>query len=95
MSSDTSTLPIPSDAFQRRQWIKYQLVLKGTSLAKIAEELGVLRQAVSDALIRPSENIEMTIAEKLGRDVKEVFPDRYDEDGKRIHRSRSRAGAGQ
>lgn len=90
MSSDTSTLPIPSEPHQRRKWIIYQLQSRGLTLAAIGGELGVIRQAVSDALIRPSARIEEAIAAKLGTTPQELFPERFDSDGHRLHRPRPR-----
>ena len=94
MSSDTSTLAVPSDPNHRRSWIIYQLKICGSSLARIAEELGVSRQATSDALTRPSERIEQAIADKLDLAPRELFPERFDQHGNRRNKRRRRANGG-
>jgi lambda repressor-like predicted transcriptional regulator len=64
------------------------LKVSGQSLAGIAASLGVCRQAVSSALLTPSERIEQAIADALKIPVQTLFPERFDRSGVRIPRTR-------
>ena len=72
---------IPQDVERRRDWIKYQLTIRDTSLAKIAKNNSVSRQVLSSALYSPAPRWERQIAEVIGLEVTEIWPERYDEDG--------------
>lgn len=65
------------DDRQRREWIKYQLRLKDSSMAKIARRLGVSRQAVTNALVSPYPRMERAIAYELGTTPDQLWPERY------------------
>lgn len=59
--------------------VKASLRKENSSLSEVARELGVSRQAVS-LVIRGaarSRRIERLIAQKIGKPVGEVFPERY------------------
>lgn len=53
------------------------LEFKGTSLARIAGELNVSRQAVSKTRHTPYPKMERAIACKLGVDPDKLWPERY------------------
>jgi|GEM_PF-6877482 len=57
----------PSSHTERREYVKYQLRLRGSSLAEVGRELGVSTATVSQVCggMRTSERIQRTIAEKL------------------------------
>lgn len=61
--------------------IRAQMLTKGYTLARLADELGVSQQAVSDVRHRPNARIQAAIAELLGVSPASLFPDRYTSDG--------------
>lgn len=75
-------MDIPTTEPQRRAWIKYQLELRGYTLSSLARELGVSRHAPKLALDRPYPRMERAIAEKIELRPEQVWPERYDADGK-------------
>jgi Ner family transcriptional regulator len=81
--------PIPEDEYSRRQWIRYQLALRGYSLARLAREHGVSRQQPQAALAKPYPKWERIIAETLGLEPNALWPERYDHSGKRSRRGRT------
>ena len=76
-----TTMIVPLDQDQRREWIKYQLRVRGSSLSAIARELGVSRHAPRLALVRPYPRMEQAIADKLDMEPLQLWPERYDTDG--------------
>jgi len=88
MSDAASSMNIPKEPAERRVWIVGQLRLRGSSLRKIADRLGVSHQSCSIALMAPSERIEIAIAEELGIPVQALFPDRFSPEGRRLPQSR-------
>ena len=73
---------MPRDNAGRRAWVKYQLELRGHTLGTIARELGVSRSCPRDALWKPYPKMEIAIADKLGVDPQDIWPERYGPDGK-------------
>jgi Ner family transcriptional regulator len=73
---------VPLDDRARREWIKYQLRVRGSSLSALARELGVSRHATRLALDKPYPRMERAIAAKLGLQPKQLWPERYDEQGR-------------
>lgn len=88
MTISQTTLDIPKNPAERRAWICFQLRLRGTSLRAIARRLGVSQQAVSNALMTPSSHIEPAIAEAIGLTAQQLFPERFDDAGNRLPRTR-------
>ncbi|WP_102227226.1 helix-turn-helix domain-containing protein [Acidimangrovimonas sediminis] len=64
---------------ERHARIKYQLDLRGLSLADIARKANVGASAVSVVSLGRSRsaNIEKVLAEALGTTAEELFPERY------------------
>lgn len=62
--------------------IRDELRSAGISISALARELGVAAASVTIVSQghRRSHRIQAAIADKLGRDVRELFPDRYGED---------------
>lgn len=81
MDIDKKTSNLFQDESKRRAWIIYQLALKDESLASIAREAGVSRQAIWQALVKPYPRAERIIAESLGLTPQALFPERYNNDG--------------
>lgn len=79
MSIDTAT--IPSDSRQRREWIKFQLRIRGSSLSQLARELNVTRSSTILALAKPYPRVERAIARRIGLKPEQIWPERYDENG--------------
>ncbi len=76
------TAAIPTEEPSRREWIKYQLRARGSSLSGVARGLDVSRFAASAALKRQYPRLERAIARRLGLEPKQVWPERYDTDGR-------------
>lgn len=72
---------IPQEPTKRRAWIKYQLELSGYSLSSLARELGVSRHAPKLALDRPYPRMERAIADKIGMEPHQIWPERYNSAG--------------
>jgi len=82
-----SELNIPKEPAVRREWIKYQLRLKGYSLRQLAREDGVYPNVPAVALTRTFPKWERIIAGKIGVLPQELWPERYDEQGRPINHS--------
>lgn len=72
---------IPHEEPVRREWIKYQLRLRETSLSQIGRDLGVSRSAPITALRKPYPRMERGIARALGVQPMAIWPERYTQDG--------------
>lgn len=68
---------IPAHPLLRREWIKFQLRLRGTTLSAVARELGVSRQALGQTLVTSYPKMERAIAAKLGLEPWVIWPERY------------------
>jgi len=73
------------DPIKRRAWVIYQLKLQGLNLTSLARETGVSQPALSAALLSPSSDLEEVIAAAVGVPVKELFPERFAANGRRLH----------
>ncbi len=68
---------IPVHPLLRREWIKFQLRLRGTTLSAMARELGVSRQAMGQTLVSSYPKMEQAIATRLGLEPWNIWPERY------------------
>lgn len=68
---------IPVNPLLRREWIKFQLRLRGTTLSAMARELGVSRQALGQTLIQSYPKMERIIAARLHLEPWDIWPERY------------------
>ncbi len=73
---------IPQDPRERREWILYRLRVAGYTLSSLARELGVARRTPQVALHRPYPRMERILAETIGHAPHELWPERYDANGK-------------
>lgn len=89
--SANMTAEIPTDPHVRRGWVLFQLKLRGESYASIGARLGVNRKSVRQALSEPSFEIEKALARALDLTPRQLFPERYDARGRRIHMVRGSA----
>lgn len=95
MSKNTASLDIPKRPTERKQWILFQLKLKGSSWRALAKELGCTHQAVAWAAAgNASLEIEQAIAAKIGVSHVDLFPEHFDERGVRVPLARSRQRKG-
>jgi Ner family transcriptional regulator len=78
----TNSMSIPLESRERREWIKYQLRLRGSSLAQVAREQGVSRDASTLALRKPYPRMERALAKALGLKPEQIWPERYDANGR-------------
>jgi Ner family transcriptional regulator len=69
---------IPADPALRREWIKYQLAIRGWSLAGLARAHGVTRQQPEACLRRRYPKWEGIIAATLELTPEELWPERYE-----------------
>ena len=81
MDIDKKTQKILKDESKRRAWIIYQLALQDKSLASIARDAGISRQAIWQALAKPYPRAEKIIADTLELEPHILFPERYDTEG--------------
>lgn len=88
MSTLTTTLQVPKEPGFRRAWLVYQLRLRGWSLAQLASQEGVNYESLARTMVEPNSHLEPIIARVLGTTVEELFPERFDKTGRRLHRTR-------
>lgn len=90
---DSKTKRLLNDPRKRRAWVIYQVSLTGRSLAQVAREHGVKKQTLYRAFDTPYPRMERVIAQELGLEPQQVFPERYDDRGlpNRGRHARSRA----
>ena len=86
MKIDNATKRLLSDPKKRRAWIAYQVMLQGKSLAQIADGAGVSRQCLYHVFRITYPRMEKVIADALGMEPKDLFPERYTTDGLPIYR---------
>ncbi|SDK30596.1 helix-turn-helix domain-containing protein [Billgrantia gudaonensis] len=82
---------IPINPEQRWEWLKFQLRLRQTSLAQVADELQVTRNAVLNAKYSPYPRMERAIAKRLGLSPVEIWPERWNADGTPVRQRPNRA----
>lgn len=90
-----ATEQIPSTPRQRREWIKYQLGLRGLTLGSLAREEKVARSTARKCLYEPYPKWEQKIAKRLGVKPQQLWPERYDSFGRpsrRMGRPRNNEG---
>jgi Ner family transcriptional regulator len=76
-------LPIPTDNAARWEWVKYQLRLRGTSLAAIARNLNVTPNALHNVKQGAYPKMQRAIAAALGLQPADIWPERYVPRGRR------------
>lgn len=77
---------VPTDPRQRSAWVIYQLKLRGLSLRGLALAAGLNPATLRGAIYQPSYPQERILAEAIGVTVAELFPERYDAEGTRLHK---------
>lgn len=95
MSKNRASLDIPKRPTERKQWILFQLKLKGSNFRALGRELGCSHQAVAWAAAgNASLEIEQAIAAKIGIAHVALFPEHFDDTGERIPLARPRQRKG-
>jgi lambda repressor-like predicted transcriptional regulator len=84
---------VPSNVFERSQWIQVELRKRGTNLRRLAHDNSLGATTLYSALRLPSLPSEQVIADALGTTPAVLFPDRYTPAGDRLHQVRNRAVA--
>jgi lambda repressor-like predicted transcriptional regulator len=84
MSKPVSARDVPLKPYHRRAWANYQLRLAGSNLTALARAAGVSEPAISNCFDAPNSHLEGVIAEKIGLTARELFPERFDDDGNRL-----------
>ena len=84
-----SDIDMPTDPASRWEWIKYQLRVRGTSMAELARRLQVTDRAIRNAKSTPYPRIERYLADALSLDPADIWPERWNADGT-PHRQRPR-----
>ena len=73
---------ILSDPEKRREWIKQALRDRGSSMAQVARDHGVTRDAATLAMKKPYPRMERAIARALNLEPQQLWPERYDHQGR-------------
>lgn len=84
MTKKLTKLDVPKNPAEKQAWVIYQLRIRGWSLRTLGREHGVTGQAMSSALRVSSARLEPIIARELGLTVRELFPERFAANGRRI-----------
>lgn len=72
---------IPLDLDSRWEWVKYQLRIRGTSIADLARDAGLNESAFRNAKRRAYPRVERDIANALGMLPGQIWPERWNADG--------------
>lgn len=86
MSLDNKTKAILRDPVKRRIWVKYQCQLRHVTMSEIATEAGVTRACFYSVFNKTYPRMEKVLADFLGLEPAQLFPERYDKDGLPIYR---------
>lgn len=90
MTNAPAISDIPKKPAIRREWIGFQLRIRGLSLRELGRLEGVTHQAVSAAANGGgSRHLQEAIAAVLGLRPQDLFPELYDEHGNRLGRTRT------
>lgn len=74
-------IQVPAESEKKRIWIKYQLKIRGITLAAIARSYAVSRQVISRTLYMNQPRWELVIANHINMRPEQIWPERYDELG--------------
>jgi Ner family transcriptional regulator len=83
---ETPPIAITRDSRLLKSWVIYQFKLRRSTLSTVANNDGVSKQCVYQAFDHPYPRMEKLIAEALGLEPRDLWPDRYDEHGLPINR---------
>ncbi len=83
---DNRTKTLLQDPTKRRAWIKYQIQMQGLSMAQVAASAGVSRSCLYSVFDKTYPRMEKVLADAVGLEPAELWPERYDADGLPIYR---------
>lgn len=88
---------IPLDLDSRWEWVKFQLRIRGTSIADLAREAGLNESAFRNAKRRAYPRVERDIATALKMLPGQIWPERWNADGTplRLRPNRAESNASQ
>ncbi len=75
-----------ADPEKRRAWIRYQLDIRGLSLAEVARKNNMAPGCLGQIWRKPYPRAEKRLADALGLHPADLWPERYDKDGLPIYR---------
>lgn len=81
MTHDQHLPQILANEKSRWEWIKYQLCLQGSSIAKVAQAIPTRPTYLHKLKTLQCPRYEIKLAEALNMTPQSLFPDRYDEQG--------------
>jgi len=84
MTQAPTSHEVPKEPAERRAWILYQLRRRGLSFRELARQEGVSQQAFSHACMAPSSHLERVIAEAIDLTPRDLFPERWGANGRRL-----------
>jgi lambda repressor-like predicted transcriptional regulator len=85
MTTEPLTVNIPKRPAERRAWIIFQLRMRNSSFRVLADREGVSVAAVSSAAGgKASSHLQAVLAAEVGLPVQRLFPELYDDHGKRM-----------
>lgn len=70
---------LPETPEERREWIKYNLKIRGLSFSELGRRHNRSRQIVARALYETSPYWQRVIAEAVGSTPQALWPERFDE----------------
>lgn len=82
---------IPRETRERVAWVLYQLKLRSITMRQLARSFGISHMTLRGALFQPQYPQEKILADAIGLSIPELFPERYDADGNRLHRIKATA----
>lgn len=86
MTIDNQTRKLLADPAKRRAWVRYQLTLKGLSMADIARDAGVTRECLYQVFCKTYPRMEKVVADAVGLPPAVLWPERYDAEGLPLYR---------
>ena len=84
---------VPRDPRERKAWVMFQLRIRGHSFASLGREIGITRNSMQAVMYMPAYRTEVALATALGLEVQQLFPERYDASGRRLHQIREDKGS--
>lgn len=87
------TFDIPLELNRRWEWIKFQLRVRGKTIADLAREIDLNERALRSAKHRAYPRVEREIAKALGLEPGQLWPERWNSDGtpRRLRPNRAEA----
>ncbi|MDO8837977.1 MAG: helix-turn-helix domain-containing protein [Parvibaculum sp.] len=88
MNTTVREIDIPTDPRERAIWVLGQLKLRGESFSALSKSHGKSRNWARQAMFQASAEAERAIATAIDLTPRDLFPERYDASGRRLHQVR-------